>query len=169
MDQTSFESGRNALDKQTTLLSTQAAVEAVANEYGELWEELSPQFVPPDADVQQGPPITADDILEAARTFSPDTGLGVDSFSPRSLVHLPRGRLEQLAALLNDCERQGRWPTLWQLVMIVLIPKGDGGRRPHRALPHDDKNLDESEEPFFGKVGGSQRSKLHSRGWREER
>ena len=43
-------------------------------------------------------------------------------------------RLQQLADLL-ECEKTGTWPKLWQLVMIVLLPKPCGGKRPIGLFP----------------------------------
>ena len=55
--------------------------------------------------------------------------------APRAVAVLPDSRLQQLADLLNACGAQGRWPTECELVLIVLLPKPDGGKRPIGLFP----------------------------------
>ena len=53
----------------------------------------------------------------------------------RAIAALPEGQLRALADLLNACEATGTWPERWRLVLIVLLPKPDGGRRPIGLFP----------------------------------
>ena len=76
--------------------------------------------------------LTAED---AALTLPIDTGVGADNTSPRAIAYLPDGMRQRLADLSNKCEEEGSWPTRWQLVVIALIPKSDGGRRPIGLFP----------------------------------
>ena len=79
--------------------------------------------------------LTAEDIRNAALTFPQATGVGADNTSPRAIAALPTAMRSRLADLLNQCERDGVWPSRWQLVVIALIPKSDGGRRPIGLFP----------------------------------
>ena len=74
-------------------------------------------------------------MREAALRFPADTGVGADNVAARALASLPSRMLDELAALLNQCEDQGGWPERWQLVLIVLLPKPDGGKRPIGLFP----------------------------------
>ena len=75
-------------------------------------------------------PLTIDDLMRSSLSFPVGTGLGADDISPRAFAELPAQRLQQLADLLNECERIGKWPELWQLVVVVMLSKPDGGTRP---------------------------------------
>ena len=55
--------------------------------------------------------------------------------SPRALSALPDHLLQEMAEILNECERTGEWPEQWRLAIIVLLPKPDGGRRPIGLFP----------------------------------
>ena len=52
-----------------------------------------------------------------------------------AIASLPAAMRQRLADLLNECQAQGKWPTCWQLVLICLLPKADGGRRPIGLFP----------------------------------
>ena len=69
-------------------------------------------------------------------SFAAGTGLGWDGVHPRALLRLPDDVLRQWMALLLKCEREGRWPQLVGIVVVVLLPKPDGGSRPIGLLPH---------------------------------
>jgi ribonuclease HI len=81
------------------------------------------------------PPITGDVIGAAAKTFKERTGLGCDDFHPRWFAWLSAELLDGFAVLLTSLERQGMWPEQLQRILIALIPKSDGGRRPIGLLP----------------------------------
>ena len=74
-------------------------------------------------------------MRRAAASFPADTGLGVDNFSPRALLRLPDDALQELAHLLAAAEHLGSWPDALHLVLIVLLPKVDGGHRPIGLFP----------------------------------
>ena len=71
----------------------------------------------------------------AAKTFPAHTGLGSDNFAPRALERLSDESLQALATILNRAEQSGEWCKALQLVLIVLLPKPDGDRRPIGLLP----------------------------------
>ena len=50
--------------------------------------------------------------------------------SPRAYSRLSAGLLDALAALLTAAESVGDWPSAVRLILIVLLPKPDGGRHP---------------------------------------
>eukprot|EP00973_Karenia_brevis_P017650 2423738-Karenia_brevis.AAC.1 len=74
-------------------------------------------------------------LLAAADTFPPHTGLGADNFAPRALKRLSLPLIKMLCKLLCAFEFAGAWPAVLQLVLIVLLPKPDGGRRPIGLSP----------------------------------
>ena len=116
---------------ETVLLAEQGEVECVADEWALLWQEKGLPFTPPSGPIPQSlEPLTAEDIHAAAMSFPVGTGLGADNVSPRAIASLPRPLLRRLANLLNSCEEEGKWPEQWQIVLICLLPKADGGRRP---------------------------------------
>ena len=76
------------------------------------------------------PTLVAQAILLAAATFAPLTGLGADNVAPRAFGRLSQQALEALAYICRACEKRGAWPQGIFAVLIVLLPKPDGGRRP---------------------------------------
>ena len=102
----------------------------VADEWARLWLEGAEILQPPSGALPSDlPPLPATDLKMAAMTFPPHTGLGADNLAPRALASLPHQQLQTLAHLLNLCEKEGRWRRQWTMVLIVLLPKPDGGRR----------------------------------------
>jgi len=117
-------------------LSDQATVEAKADEWGSLWEECS-DYRAPCIDVSNS---TIADMLpwairNAAAPFPVNTGLGSDNISPRAILRLSEPGLVALAALFLAFEKLGSWCSSLDLVLIVLLPKSDGGLRPIGLFP----------------------------------
>ena len=117
-------------------LSDQATVEAKADEWGSLWEECS-DYRAPCIDVSNS---TIADMLpwairNAAASFPVNTGLGSDNISPRAILRLSEPGLVALAALFLAFEKMGSWCSSLDLVLIVLLPKSDGGLRPIGLFP----------------------------------
>ena len=124
------------MENDEVLLNEQGEVEMIADKWASLWKEHGASFQPPAGDLGDAlRPLTANDIREVARSFPVSTCLGADNIAPRALLMLPEARLHELARLLNKCEEQGRWPEACELVLIVLLPKPDGGRRPIGLFP----------------------------------
>ena len=117
--------------------SDQATVENVASKWAELWEASSAYCQPDlaEADAETLEPLTAADILRAAKSFPAGTGVGADAISPRALARLPPTLLQELASLLMLAEDTGDWSTAISLVLIVLLPKEGGGYRPIGLFP----------------------------------
>ena len=71
----------------------------------------------------------------AASSFPIGTGLGADNISPRAVTRLSAGAMIALATLLMAFEGLGSWCDALDLVLIVLLPKQDGGLRPIGLFP----------------------------------
>ena len=82
------------------------------------------------------PPLTLKLFRAALFSFANGTGLGCDGVHPRALLRLPDEILCQWIALLLKCERSGIWPVQVGIVVVVLLPKPDGGFHPIGLLPH---------------------------------
>ena len=124
-------------EEQEEPLGLQHATELEANRWARLWGEgqryVKPQFKLT-RDNHPGP-ITTWMLRAACKTFQPETGLGVDAIQPRALLRLSEVSQQALCRLLMAAELHGEWPELIRTVLIVLIPKDDGGRRPIGLLP----------------------------------
>ena len=68
-------------------------------------------------------------------SFPCHTGLGGDKMQPRAVARLSVELIKWLCNLFMAAQMLGQWPLLWQLVLIVLLPKSDGGRRPIGLFP----------------------------------
>ena len=62
-------------------------------------------------------------------------GLVWDKLHPKALARCSDVALLELVGILMMAERLGQWPSLVGWVLICLIPKADGGRRPIGLLP----------------------------------
>ena len=81
-------------------------------------------------------PISLSQFRQALFTFPAGAGLGWDGIHPRALLRLPDDVLQQWLALFLKCEREGRWPAGFGVVVVVLLPKPDGGYRPIGLIPN---------------------------------
>ena len=129
--------GTTALGSQLIPISDQAQVEREASEWAKQWavdEPYSPPCFPPEL-LCGLPLVTPQQLREAASTFPVATGLGCDNFSPRAIGRLSDRMLFALAAIFAAAEKLGAWPDLVNLVLIVLLPKPDGGFRPIGLFP----------------------------------
>ena len=79
--------------------------------------------------------LVEDELLHACSTFPNHTGLGWDRWHPKVLLRLPRSTLQMLVILLAQCEEEGKWPQTMALVLIALLPKGDGEFRTIGLIP----------------------------------
>ena len=75
------------------------------------------------------------ELLEASLTFPDETGLGWDRWHPKVLGRITKPLDKQLASILRQCEKDGAWPEDIDLVLIALLPKGDGDYRPIGLVP----------------------------------
>ena len=74
-------------------------------------------------------------LIESAATFPIDTGLGADNIAPRASLRLSHRAIVALASMLTAFERLGSWVNVLNLVLIVLLPKVEGGLRPIGLSP----------------------------------
>ena len=118
-------------------LGMQAATEREADAWARLWAEGSAYIAPhfPLLRSEHPGPIQPSMLRAACRSFPADTGLGADALQPRALLRLSDAAIRALCVLLMAAELHGRWPALVRMVMIILLPKPDGGRRPIGLLP----------------------------------
>ena len=87
-------------------------------------------------ETEQLPPMSLKRWKDTLASFAAGAGLGWDGVHPRALLRLPDEVHRQWMALLLKCEREGRWPRQVGIVVVVLLPKPDGGFRPIGLLPH---------------------------------
>ena len=117
-------------------LSEQAAVELEANSWASLWNEGRPGCRgEPIVDPTIPDALRVHEFRKAALTFPTHTGRGADNIAPRAIARLSDALLSCLCWILHLVEVQGTWPEVVKLVLIVLLPKRDGGRRPIGLLP----------------------------------
>ncbi len=76
------------------------------------------------------PPTTPKEMRMSARRFNPYTGVGTDLFRPHWFSWLSDPLLGKVAELLAKVEGVGRWPGQVMMVLVHLIPREGGGRRP---------------------------------------
>jgi len=121
---------------QQAPLAEQSEVEVEANYWAALWEEEFPYdaFVDPLGSPAL-PPLNVHDLRAASLSFPAGTGLGADNIAPRALARLSDDALRGLCAILMAAELLGKWPRIAMMVLIVLLPKPDGGRRPIGLFP----------------------------------
>jgi hypothetical protein len=75
------------------------------------------------------------DIRSAALSFPPNTGQGADGVAPRAINRLSSQAFQALIVLFLTFEATGNWCQALNLVLIVLLFKPDGGRRPIGLFP----------------------------------
>ena len=118
-------------------------LKAARDEWAAVWERFSSIAKAPWRSCPQHimdrsaplPPLTTEMLREAAKTFKSRTGLGCDSAHPRKFGWLSEEVLLGLASLLTMIEDSGIWPEQVSVILIALIPKPGGGKRPIGILP----------------------------------
>ena len=117
-------------------LSDQAVVDKEADDWATLWQETH-EYTPPQFGYEPSAlyPMIENDIRAAALSFPPNTGHGADGLAPRAIARLSSQALQALIALFLAFEASGSWCQAVNMVLIVLLPKPDGGRRPIGLFP----------------------------------
>ena len=117
-------------------LSDQAAVDIEAEKWAALWLEkekyTQPSYGLSSEALEQ---LMPNAVVIAATSFPIGTGLGADNISPRAITRLSAAGICALAALFMAFEAKGDWCQVLNLVLIVLLPKSDGGLRPIGLFP----------------------------------
>jgi len=120
-----------AADATRVPLCDQAHIDQTAGGWATPWQEkdmyIEPKF---EVDAPQFKQLLPWAILRACESSPLNTGLGGDNISPRAFLRLSSEALEALAVLFMLFESICTWEDVFELVMIVLLPKSDGGRRP---------------------------------------
>ena len=123
-------------------VGVQAMLDADRQSWKAIWDRFEQvatapwrEVVAPPSWAPALPSLSGSEISLAASKFKRTTGLGVDAFSPRWFCQLSEGLLQGFAELLMAIERLGAWPVVLRTLLIVQIPKADGGRRPIGLLP----------------------------------
>jgi hypothetical protein len=81
------------------------------------------------------PEVSIQKLRGACFTFPSSVGLGWDKLHPRAIARCSDFVLSMLITLCLLAEASGSWYGSVGIVMVVLIPKSDGGRRPIGLLP----------------------------------
>lgn len=118
-----------------TPIDDQTAVELEANAWAGSWDEGEPYHLEAPKVLTLPPQLLAEELHRAALTFPVHTGVRADNVSPRAFARLSVKALLALARLLTFIGRVGQWPALFRLILIVLLPKTDGGKRPIGLFP----------------------------------
>ena len=122
----------------TAIASTQREANQEARAWAAQWGVgcfIDQPVVWPDNIMEQHSPMLVDTVLRAANTFPSELGLGWDALHPRLLTRVSRSTVEMLIRIILRAERCGRWPAKIGILIIVLVPKDDGGFRPIGLLP----------------------------------
>jgi hypothetical protein len=119
-------------------ISPQEEADHAAIAWGKEWNANGYQLQLPWPDSCWSPDLPAlsvEVLLNSARTFPSGTGLGWDKMHPKAIIRLPTVAILALARICIMAEVLGMWPSVIGIVLICLIPKTDGGRRPIGLLP----------------------------------
>ena len=118
-------------------LDAQQAADAETDKWAIEWQvgESPPIPIWPESLGQPLPPLCVDEALRACATFPAGTGLGWERLHPRALLRCSREAIVALLRLFMLAELLGRWPATMGIVIIALLPKPDGGRRPIGLFP----------------------------------
>ena len=74
--------------------------------------------------------MNVEQLRKALLSFPIQLGLGCDKIHPRAIARLDDVILEAILRFMERCEETGEWPQEGSMVIIVLLPKPTGGRRP---------------------------------------
>ncbi len=117
--------------------SPQTHVEADRAEWDMTWQRLSGIAKAPWREEagrgEEGaclPPPSVQELRRAARKFRPYTGVGADHLRPHWFGWLSDQLLQVISLFMTGIEEAWRWPGQVLVVLVHLIPKDGGGRRP---------------------------------------
>ena len=115
----------------------------VADEHCSVWSRewlvgAVPPPPPPHWPLAMGAPMPAPSVAEFRRAclaFPVGVGLGWDKTHPRAFLRLSHGAITALLRIMVLAEILGAWPDCIGCLIVVLLPKADGGLRPIGLLP----------------------------------
>ncbi len=117
-------------------LDVQQSVEAEAIDWARQWATEADYPLLQWGDIGELPPLfLLQTFKRALMTFPAHTGLGWDAIHPRALLRASDKVLLAIMKVIMICELVGRWPGAVSLLVVVLLPKPEGGRRPIGLLP----------------------------------
>ena len=118
-------------------LGSQQTVDVEAEAWASIWRRGAVGTLPkwPKCMGEKLPSTSVVLFRLACMTFPCEVGLGWDKVHPRALCRLSDAVTEALIALLMVAEITGRWYSVIGFILVVLIPKSDGGRRPIGLFP----------------------------------
>ena len=136
-DQLLLRYANDANESSATIpLPDQAVVELEADKWAELWQESSTYCEPVGLISDEALELlTPWSIIQAAHSFPVGTATGADNIAPRAVARLSQEGLKALALIYAALERLGSWTAAFAFVLIVLLPKTDGGLRPIGLFP----------------------------------
>ncbi len=115
--------------------SPQQIVDSDREAWARVWEKFAGVATAPwrtrelvERDILPVPSL--EEMREAVMSFDVNSAVGFDAISPRWLRWLSDDLLGSIAVFLHSLERLGFWPNQLAAVMVCLIPKKAGGRRP---------------------------------------
>ncbi len=125
-----------AAEVVTTSTNPDDLVNAERAKWSKLWAPSGgPSGLPHWGTVPVLPRPTVEELRACARRFKRTTGQGADLISPRDLAELEDDALGALGEVMYLSEILGTMPDAMSLVIVVLISKKDGGRRPVGLMP----------------------------------
>ena len=69
-----------------------------------------------------------DDVRDTCRSFKMNTAVAYDNLRPKQCAQLTDKALAELIKLYWRCEALGRWPDIWRMATMVMIPKAEEGK-----------------------------------------
>ncbi len=113
-----------------------AVVEAERYKWDKLWRPQGTVRPRPDwGTVEKLQRPTVEQFRRAARSFPRTTGIGVEGILPADFDALDDVGVDACIDVMMTCEAVGYIPKVVALVLVNMIPKKDGGRRPIGLLP----------------------------------
>ncbi len=118
----------------------QAIASADREEWRAVWESLPGRHAAPWRSGRLPPeavlPMPTDlEIVQATMSFDVSTAVGIDALAPVWLRWLSMALLRDIARLFVILEAVGFWPAEVAAIVVCLIPKQSGGRRPIGVEP----------------------------------
>ncbi len=111
-------------------------MEAERCKWEKLWRPQGTVRPRPDwGTVDRLPRPAVEQFRRAARSFPRTTGIGVEGILPADLDALDDMGIDACIDVMMACEAVGYIPKAIALVLVKMIPKKDGGRRPIGLLP----------------------------------
>ncbi len=113
-----------------------AVVEAERDKWNGYWNPPGEHTSTLDwGQVGELPRPTIAQFRNAARKIPRTTGIGVEGITPADFDALDDFGIEACIDIMMSCEAIGYIPRVMRLVLVRMIPKKDGGRRPIGLLP----------------------------------